>query len=132
MLFLIAAVILYARGGSLLPRSAAERPVYSIWIAYFLTLATINSFAEFSGGTPYDMFVVASALSGFGFMAMAGHVWGGSAIFGWAYHRNDFALSSYYSPILLGFMWLISMSSLAIHYNRRDKQQEDTLSDGKH
>ena len=134
MLFLIAAVILYARGGSLLPRSAAERPVYSIWIAYLLTLATINSFAEFSGGTAYDMFVVASALSGFGFMAMAGHVWGGSAIFGVGFliTATISHFLPYYSPILLGFMWLISMSSLAIHYNRRDKQHEDPLSDGKH
>ena len=122
MLSLIGIVILYARGGSLLPRSSAERPVYSIWIGYLLTLATLNVLSELSDTNPYQMFMIASALSGFGFLAMSGHVWGGSAIYGIVFLLV--AITSYfappYSPILLGFTWLISMSSLAIHYNRRD------------
>lgn len=124
MLSLIGAVILYARSGSILPRSAAERPVYSIWIGYLLTLATLNVLAELRGTDPYQMFVIASALSGFGFLAMSGHVWGGSAVYGVIFLLV--AITSYlaptYSPIFLGVTWLISLSSLAIHYNRRDSK----------
>jgi serine/threonine protein kinase len=127
MLAMITAVIIYARNGSLLPRSAAERPVYSIWIAYLLTLATVNLLAEISGQNAYNMFVIAAALSGFGFIAMSGHVWGGSALYGVAFLLvaivSHFAPT--YSPLLLGFTWLMSLSSLAIHYNRRDRRSID-------
>ena len=124
MLLLITAVILYSRGGSLLPRSAAERPVYSIWIAYFLTLATLNLLAELSGNNDYEMFIVASALSGFGFIAMSGHIWGGSALYGVTF--LVVAVISYftptYSPLWLGLTWFATMTSLAVHYNRRDSK----------
>lgn len=131
MLLLITAVIFYARGGSLLPRSAAERPIYSIWIAYFLTLGTVNILAEFKGQNAYEMFIIASALSGFGFIAMSGHVWGGAALYGAAF--LCIAIISHFtptlSPILLGLTWLISMFSLAVHYNRRGLQSGEALDD---
>ncbi len=38
MLCTIFAAIYYARQGSILPRSVAERPVFSIWLGYLLTL----------------------------------------------------------------------------------------------
>lgn len=127
MLLLIAAVIYYARGRSLVPRSAAERPIYSIWIAYLLTLATLNVLTEFRNQNAYDMFIIASALSGFGFIAMSGHIWGGSALYGVAF--LCIAVISHFfptfSPILLGTTWLVSMSSLAAHYHRRNLNSEN-------
>jgi serine/threonine-protein kinase len=118
MLGTIFAAIYYARQGSILPRSVAERPVYSIWIAYLLTLAVINLLAILRDDQPEIIFVYASALSGFGFLAMAGHVWGGSALFGIGFLivsllANQFAAAA---PLLLGSMWLISLGSLARHY----------------
>ena len=124
MLGTIFAAIAYARGGSLLPRSTAERPVYSIWLAYLLTLAVMNLLAVARGDPPEKIFVVASALSGFGFLAMSGHIWGGSALFGLGFLVTAM-LANYlpeYSPLMLGGMWLISMCSIAYHYHSKNRE----------
>ncbi|MDB4676594.1 serine/threonine protein kinase [bacterium] len=122
MLSMIAAVIAYARGGNLLPRSVADRPVYSIWVAYLLTLATLNILTEISE-QPSDMFTIASALSGFGFLAMSGHIWGGASLFGVGFLcvAAISHIQPILGPLLLGGMWLLSCTSLAIHYDRRAK-----------
>ena len=124
MLGTIFVAIAYARGGSLLPRSTAERPVYSIWLAYLLTLAVMNLLAVARGDPPEKIFVVASALSGFGFLAMAGHIWGGSALFGLGFLVTAM-LANYlpeYSPLMLGSMWLISLCSIAYHYHSKNRE----------
>jgi serine/threonine-protein kinase len=126
MLMTIFAAIAYARGGSLLPRTTAERPVYSIWLAYLLTLAVMNVLAVARDDPPEDIFVIASALSGFGFLAMAGHVWGGSALFGLGFLATAL-LANYlptYAPLLLGGMWFISLCSVAYHYHSKNRQLE--------
>lgn len=127
MLLMIFAAILYARRGSMLPRSVAERPVFSIWLAYLVTLAVMNILAILDDDPPEHIFVVASALSGFGFMAMAGHIWGGSALFGLGFFGVALVANAFpeISPLLLGGMWLISMLGLARHYRtQRDANLE--------
>ena len=121
MLVTIFALILYARHGSILPRSVAERPVFSIWIGYLLTLTVMNLLALLGNDEPESIFVTAAALSGFGFLAMAGHVWGGSALFGLGFLAVAL-IASYYTtiaPLLLGSMWLVSLSGLANHYRSK-------------
>jgi hypothetical protein len=124
MLLLIFAAILYARRGSMLPRSVAERPVFSIWLAYLVTLAVMNILALLGDDPPEHIFVVASALSGFGFIAMSGHIWGGSALFGLGFFGVALVAHAFteISPLLLGAMWLVSMLGLARHY----RTQRDT------
>lgn len=118
MLSALFCVIYYAREGAILPRSVAERPVWSIWIGYLATLGTVNLLAVMEGIEPSRLIAMASALSGFGFLAMAGHVWGGSALFGFAFLvvallSNIFVV---HAPLLFGTTWLISLISLARHY----------------
>ncbi|MEM8666956.1 MAG: serine/threonine-protein kinase [Planctomycetota bacterium] len=121
MLVTIFAAIYRARSGSLLPRSVAERPVWSIWIGYLLTLGTVN-LLSLTGSIEHDsLFPLTAGLSGFGFVAMSGHVWGGAGLFGLAFFAV--ALISVYTiqfaPLLFGTLWLISLLSLARHYRSR-------------
>ena len=121
MLVALAAQIYYARGGSMLPRTVAERPVFSIWIGYLAALAVINLVLLMKGMDQSFLFPVAAALSGFGFVAMAGHVWGGSALFGMGFFVVSL-LSAWlveFAPLLFAAMWLLSLSALGRHYRSR-------------
>lgn len=121
MLFGILGLIYYARDGSLSPRSVAERPVWSIWLAYLVTLGVMNLISLMNGIEHSSLFPIASALSGFGFIAMAGHVWGGSALFGIGFLIVS-ALTTLFvtpAPLMFGSMWLVSMLALARHYRSR-------------
>ncbi len=120
MLAMIFATIYQARDGSLSPRSIAERPVWSIWLGYLSALAVINVLL-FVGFIDYRaLFPLASALSGFAFVAMAGHIWGGSAIAGLCFFLlapltawlNDLA------PLLFGTAYLLSVYAISEHYRR--------------
>ncbi len=118
MMGLIFAVFYRARDGALLPRSVAERPVWSIWLGYLAALGTVNLL--FATGLMHrsSIFTIGSVLSGFGFLATAGHAWGGSAIFGVAFLILAF-FTAYYppaGPLLYGTMWLITLLGLARHY----------------
>jgi serine/threonine-protein kinase len=121
MLVTILALILYARHGSILPRSVAERPVFSIWLGYLLTLSVLNVLALLGNDQPERIFVTAAAMSGFGFLAMAGHVWGGSALFGLGFLGVALIASHFtaIAPLLLGSMWLVSLCGLAHHYHSK-------------
>ena len=103
----------------MLPRSVAERPVWSIWLGYLATLFVMNLLYVIDGIEDVSLFPIASALSGFGFIAMSGHVWGGSALFGLAFLAISLLTTVFVTPapLLYGAMWLISLLSLAHHYH---------------
>ena len=111
-------VIYRAREGAMLPSSTAERPIWSIWIAYLATLAVLNVISLIGDNPQTSVFQSAAALSGFGFIAMSGHIWGGSAALGLGFLAVATACQflPVISPLLLGSMWLISMLTLARHY----------------
>ena len=121
MLCAIFVVIYRARDGAMLPSSVAERPVWSIWIAYLATLATLNLITIASGDEQGNVFQAAAALSGFAFIAMSGHIWGGAAPLGLGFLAiaAACALAPSVSPLLLGTMWLLSMLILARHYRSK-------------
>ncbi|MGB7328299.1 MAG: serine/threonine-protein kinase [Rubripirellula sp.] len=118
MFVLILAIIARARGGGLAPRTVAERPVYSIWLGYLATLAVMNVLLVLGDIDQTRLFSIAAALSGFGFIAMSGHIWGGAAILGVAFECTAMltALAPNYAPIMFGTTWLISLAVLANHY----------------
>jgi hypothetical protein len=124
MMMGIFAAIYHAREGSLLPRSVAERPVWSIWLGYLVTLITMNLLAFMDGIEHSSLFPIASALSGFGFIAMSGHVWGGSALFGFGFLLIALLTTIFVpqAPLLFGAMWLVSLLSLARHYRSKKRQ----------
>ncbi|NND97278.1 MAG: serine/threonine protein kinase, partial [Pirellulaceae bacterium] len=123
MLATIAALIYWARGGSLSPRTVAERPVWSIWMGYLAALAVVNLLLVIGGIDRAALFPLAAAMSGFGFIAMSGHVWGGSAILGLAFLVVA-VVSAFWmtaGSLLFGTMWLVSLITLGHHYRMRDK-----------
>jgi serine/threonine-protein kinase len=118
MMLLLAGLIYHSRNGKLMPRSSAERPVWSIWIGYLATLGVMNLMIDLKDLDPITLFPVASALSGFGFLAMAGHVWGGCALLG-ALFLGDAILMTVTpatAPIQLGLLWLSSLVVLGRRY----------------
>ncbi len=121
MMGLIFVVFYRARDGALLPRSVAERPVWSIWLGYLAALGTLNALTASGLMHKSSMYTMGSVLSGFGFLAMAGHAWGGSALFGIAFLILAF-FTAYYppaAPLIYGTMWLISLLWLARHYRTK-------------
>ncbi len=124
MLIAIAVQIGHAREGSILPRTVAERPVFSIWLGYLASLAVMNLVMLMQGVEQSFLFPTAAALSGFGFLAMAGHVWGVSALFGLGFFAVAFLSASFttFAPLLFGAMWLISLLALGRHYRARAKR----------
>ena len=124
MLAVMAGLIYWARGGSLTPRTVAERPVWSIWLGYLAALGVVNMLLAIGGIDRAALFPLAAALSGFGFIAMSGHVWGGSAILGLAFLAVSVVTAFWMpmAPLLFGTMWLVSLITLGHHYRMRDKQ----------
>ncbi|QEG42718.1 serine/threonine-protein kinase [Roseimaritima ulvae] len=115
-------LIYYYRDGALTPHSVAERPVWSIWSGYLVTLAVMNVML-LMGGIPHTaIFPVAAALSGFGFLAMGGHVWGGAIVMGIAF--QFVALLALWfptaAPLLFGGTWFTALTILARRYRRPD------------
>lgn len=123
MFVLIFATIYRARDGSLSPRSIAERPVWSIWLGYLCALAVVNMLLVIGDIRQAVLFPLASALSGFAFVAMAGHIWGGSALCGVAFFLIA-PLTTWFpsiAPLLFGSMYLIAIIAISQHYRRSAK-----------
>ncbi len=122
MLAAIFLIFYRARNGVLLPRSVAERPVWSIWIGYLVALAVTNTLLVVTGTDKSELLPLACVLSGFGFLAMSGHVWGGAGLFGIAFMATAIvtSLATHYAPIIFGAMWLVSLVALGNHYRSKD------------
>lgn len=118
MLSFIAVRVYLARGGSLWPRTAAERPVWSIWLGYLTTLGFLNLMALAGSIDGSLLLPLASILSAFGFIAMAGQVWGGSALLGLGFLGGGLAslIMPTFAPLWFGTGWLVSLAVLAKHY----------------
>jgi len=114
-------MIRWSRDGYVLPRTVAERPIWSIWIGYLATLGTMNGLLVFSGQDQTLLFPIASALSGFGFIAMAGHVWGGSAVLGIGFLMVTVLtrVMPASAPLWFGGMWFLAMQTLGRRYAKK-------------
>ncbi|WP_404309118.1 serine/threonine-protein kinase [Neorhodopirellula lusitana] len=120
MLLGIGGIIHFARDGLWMPRGIAERPVWSIWLGYLATLTVINVFWAQGYFDHNDVMVLAGVMSGFAFLAMAGHLWGGSAILGLLFFVVSALCVRWPSaaPLLLGTAWLVSMWVLGRRYGK--------------
>ncbi|MEM9587840.1 MAG: serine/threonine-protein kinase [Planctomycetota bacterium] len=128
MLLVIAFAIYRSREGAILPRTTAERPVWSIWLAYLATMGVFNVMNRLGALPPGSLFWIAAALSGFGFIAMGGHVWGGSAVIGLFFLVAAFVMVELpaHAPLILGAMWLVGLYVLGRHYRFGRNADSDT------
>jgi eukaryotic-like serine/threonine-protein kinase len=119
MMIAIGIRILHGRG-TLIPRTAAERPVWSIWVGYLTALGSINALSLAGVIDTASLFPLTSLLSAFGFIAMAGHVWGAAGLLGLGFIgiAGLCVWMPAIAPLWIGLMWLISLGTLATHYRR--------------
>ena len=122
---MIFALIYWVRRGQFLPRTVAERPVWSIWIGYLATLLTMNLLLMFGSLDHRVLFPIAAALSGFGFIAMGGHVWGGTAIQGILFLLGSLVSMVWlpYASLIFGSIWLVNLCVLGWHYRSRPQPE---------
>ncbi len=120
-----------ARDGCWMPRGVAERPVWSIWLGYLAALAMVNVLWAAGYFDHSDVMVLAALMSGFGFLAMAGHLWGGNAISGIIFFVIAGLNASWprLSPLLLGSGWLIAMWILGRRYAAPSSPVQDSICD---
>jgi serine/threonine protein kinase len=120
MLVGIAWVIGHARDGLWLPRISAERPVWSVWLGYLVALSSINLLWLIGQLEHTDVMVMACIMSGFAFIAIAGHMWGGSALLGMGFIGMAFASIAIpdAAPLFLGGWWMITMLVFSKRYRR--------------
>jgi len=118
MLGAIAWTIHRARDGCWMPRGVAERPVWSIWLGYLATLAMVNGLWGWGYFEHSEVMVLAGIMSGFGFLAMAGHLWGGNAFSGLMFFAvaTGSAVWPRWSPLFLGTAWMIALRVLGKRY----------------
>ncbi len=118
MIVLLAILIYRSRHGAVLPRSAAERPIWSIWVGYLATLGVMNGLLLLGGLDQSALFPIASSLSGFGFIAMAGHLWGGCAVLGALFLAGAVVTTQLpvFAPLVFGSIWLVSLLVLGKRY----------------
>ena len=118
MFALLIGIIYYYREGSLRPRSSPERPIWSIWVGYLSSLATVNIVISVQGFSQTQIFPISCALAGFGFVAMGGHLWGFCYLLGALFFACSI-LSLAIGPtsiLCTGVCWLIAMSALGYQY----------------
>lgn len=131
MLVGIGWTIHYSRDGCWMPRGMAERPVWSIWLGYLAALTMVNVLWSAGYFDHADVMVLASLMSGFGFLAMAGHLWGGNVISGVIFFAIA-ALGAFWprlSPLLLGSGWLAAMWILGRRYTAPETALSETVCD---
>lgn len=118
-----------SRDGCWMPRGVAERPVWSIWLGYLAVLAMVNVLWAAGFFDHADVMVLAALMSGFGFLAMAGHLWGGNAISGGIFLIIAALNACWprFSPILLGSGWLIAMWILSRRYTTLPERPLETI-----
>ncbi|WP_146390287.1 serine/threonine-protein kinase [Allorhodopirellula solitaria] len=126
MLIGIGWTIHYSRDGCWMPRGVAERPVWSIWLGYLASLTLVNLLWAAGYFDHTDVMVLAAMMSGFGFFAMAGHLWGGNAISGAIFFVIAGLSAAWprWSPLFLGASWMFAMWLLGRRYTASVSQSE--------
>lgn len=120
MAFALTAIVYYYRSGTLRARSVAERPIWSIWMGYLVALGTMNMILTLRGTSQVEVFPFASTLAAFGFVALGGHVWGGSYLLG-AMFAASALLSVFigqWAILSFGTCWLLALAVLAYRYRK--------------
>lgn len=118
MFLAIGTVIALSRRGAVLPRSIAERPIWSIWTGYLIALLTVNLILRLSQSQDLSIFAFGSALAGFGFVAMAGHIWGACYLIGGGFLILAPLLTQVgsFDSLCFGTAWLTALALLAWRY----------------
>ncbi|MEL7338520.1 MAG: serine/threonine protein kinase, partial [Planctomycetota bacterium] len=91
---------------------------WSIWCGYIIAQAISNGLVWYGDHPHNHSYLHALVLSGFGFIAMAGNVWGGCYLLGAAFLAAVIPATMFpeFGSLILGTTWLISLSVLGRRY----------------
>ena len=137
---IIGLLFLYHRGNRLMPTTAAERGLWSIWIGYFVTYGlgilatrTINLRGIIARGpeAPSHMmellpYPFISLVAGLAFFVMGSNYWGRCYLFGVAFWTLAvlMPLRLEWAPLEFGLVWTIALTSLGLHLNKLARRAE--------
>lgn len=125
----MAGVFWYFRAPALLPRSAAERQLWAIWLGYFAATAIIvltNHQLARLGKVSDDLafYPLWSALSGLAFFVMGSSYWGRLYVVGLAFFvmalLMPFQLA--WAPLEFGIVWAASLVGISVHLRQLQRQ----------
>jgi serine/threonine protein kinase len=136
---LLGAVFWYNRGARMLPTSAAERELWTIWIGYFLaygsSLITAHTLSLggviqpglYAPANHYEELLVypfSSVLSGLAFFSMGSNYWGRCYAIGVGFFIIAMLMPLHpeWSPLEFGVLWTVALASLGQHLRRLAEQ----------
>jgi len=139
MQFIIIAILFwYHRGSRLLPTSAAERELWTIWIAYFMAYAVINFStrslighellgppgAASDGWRDLIVYPTKAIVSGLCFFIMGCNYWGWCYAVGVAFFLLAAAMPSFleYSPIAFGVLWSLVLAVTGVRLRQVSRE----------
>jgi serine/threonine protein kinase len=141
---LLGVLFLYKRGSRLLPTSAAERELWTIWIGYFISygaaLLTTRLLLRQEILAPGPAAVLPlrellpypfiSLFSGLAFFIMGSNYWGRCYAVGVAFFLLAvlMPLRLDWAPLAFGLLWSGTLVSLGLHLRRRSQQQAAEVS----
>ena len=145
LLFVFLGVLFWQnRGSRLLPTSAAERELWTIWIGYFTTYfllvviirlltylevlhsnRAVSAHVYFHELLPYPF---VSLISGLAFFIMGANYWGRCYAIGAAFLLAAPAMTFdlTYSPLIFGTIWGVSLVTLGLHLRQQGLAAEQT------
>jgi serine/threonine protein kinase len=109
------------RRHSVLPTNSAERLVWVVWIGYLLALGAVNAARVVFGHDQRESYASFAVLTGFGFLIMGTHVWGGAYVVGLIFMIAAPCLAMYtdVAPLTFGALWAGALFAFGFHYWRR-------------
>jgi serine/threonine-protein kinase len=124
---LIGLAFWWNRPGTLLPTTAAERQLWSIWIGYlvaFGTAALIHWQTVPHDGepaaSPWSLYPYSAVLSGLAFFAMGSAYWGGFYVIGLAFFTLAavISLNLEAAPLEFALLWGVTLSLVGVRLRR--------------
>jgi hypothetical protein len=129
------------RGRRLLPTSAVERELWTIWLGYlgalvvnWTVLRLLRNHGILVGGTDgpmgwEDLIIYPSMtiLSGMAFFIMGSNYWGRCYAVGAAFFALALLMPFYleYAPLAFGLLWSAALLSVGLHLRAMGNQQEE-------
>jgi hypothetical protein len=130
----------YNRGHRLLPTSAAERELWTIWVGYFVTvmvnwavcwLLRDQGVIRAGPGAPprwdeYLLYPFITMLSGLAFFTMGSNYWGRCYAVGTAFFVLAvlMPLRLDYAPLAFGILWSLTLTALGLHLRKLGNKQK--------
>jgi serine/threonine protein kinase len=131
---------LYTRGRRLLPTSAPERELWTIWVGYFITVVVnwmvcwqLRNYdvVQPGGAAPprwdeYLLYPFITMLSGLAFFTMGSNYWGRCYAVGAAFFVAAvlMPLRLEYAPLAFGLLWSGTLAALGWHLRRLGHKQK--------